>query len=699
MQDSESAPSVKILVCYHKPATLVENEIFVPIHVGRAQAGFSKDGYIQDNHRQWLLDHMIGDDTGDNISDKTLTYSELTALYWAWKNYDRLGDPDYIGLMHYRRFLIFHPEPPVNDYWWSQFGSFHAEVLTRKIIDKYLTPAYILKDLEQNDLYLYRIPTSEYPQESEGEERARQWGQELRLSLDCLQENYPELHAVTHEYFSRREGNRCNLMLMRKKLFFEYCAFLFEYLEKVEKRIDTTFRYCCARDRVMGLIAEWTLGIWAMHKSKSGQCKVKGLPIIFVDDPTPQIELHPAFSEHNIPICCACDNKYALPCGVMLRSLIEHASPENNYDLIILDNGISRENKAKLVEIIPPTATNISLRFYHIRPSIIDEPFYTRSYYTKTCYCKLYIPTVLKEYDRALYLDADTLVMEDVAQLYHTDLSGNWLGVSSDYDILARLRTDDHRTEKIEMPQLGLDDALYQYFDAGILVMDLHRLREARIEREWQNTARCTQYENMDHDILNLHCKGHVTFIDSSWNVQPDTGPRKKSMWRFPAKTHEKWIADRQAPKIVHYSSSAKPWKNSAIDMAHYWWRYARMTPFYEEIIYTHLKNAAAGNIKKAVAALDEKWAQDESVQNLEKEIERLETRLKKTVSSHHALQKITQQALNLGRLQRTYLFYRVASHLTFGKLRQHCEQEKRRLRAQICKIQAFIYTGKPSKT
>ena len=102
---------VKILVCYHKPDVLVKDDVFTPIHVGRALARQrAKEG---DKNFEWMLENTIGDDTGDNISNKNMSFNELTAVYWAWKNYDKLGNPDYIGLCHYRRYFLFRKSKEV----------------------------------------------------------------------------------------------------------------------------------------------------------------------------------------------------------------------------------------------------------------------------------------------------------------------------------------------------------------------------------------------------------------------------------------------------------------------------------------------------------------------------------------------------------------------------------------------------------
>ena len=69
---------VKILVACHKPDSVYEDEVYTPIHVGRAISKCTDD-----------MHHMIGDDTGDNISDKNPMYCEVTAQYWGMEKLER----------------------------------------------------------------------------------------------------------------------------------------------------------------------------------------------------------------------------------------------------------------------------------------------------------------------------------------------------------------------------------------------------------------------------------------------------------------------------------------------------------------------------------------------------------------------------------------------------------------------------------
>ena len=79
---------LKIAVATHKKFQMPTQAGYSPLHVGKSR------------HTQKLSEY-VGDDTGDNISDKNPFFCELTGLYWLWKN----TDSEYVGMVHYRRYF------------------------------------------------------------------------------------------------------------------------------------------------------------------------------------------------------------------------------------------------------------------------------------------------------------------------------------------------------------------------------------------------------------------------------------------------------------------------------------------------------------------------------------------------------------------------------------------------------------------
>ena len=91
--------NLKILVGCHKPCKCPDfvkdnPDIYIPILAGADVSGLEPfwPGMIKDNYF-------------DNISWMNPYYSEFTCLYWAWKNYDMIGNPEYIGFNQYSRYL------------------------------------------------------------------------------------------------------------------------------------------------------------------------------------------------------------------------------------------------------------------------------------------------------------------------------------------------------------------------------------------------------------------------------------------------------------------------------------------------------------------------------------------------------------------------------------------------------------------
>ena len=104
--NAEDNPLVKILVGYIKPSFLFKSKILTPIHLGReVEKEFSKDGIVSDSDINWLHNNCIGDNSDDNISNQNRRIGFLTGTYWAWKNYEKLGNPLYFGSFGYQKLL------------------------------------------------------------------------------------------------------------------------------------------------------------------------------------------------------------------------------------------------------------------------------------------------------------------------------------------------------------------------------------------------------------------------------------------------------------------------------------------------------------------------------------------------------------------------------------------------------------------
>jgi hypothetical protein len=98
--------NLKIIVAFHDKSynTLPwikkhddGDDTYVPVYGGAAY------GNIPEEYKD-----MLKDNDGENISLLNHQANEITHLYWAWKNYEKLGNPEYIGLNHYRRITSLH---------------------------------------------------------------------------------------------------------------------------------------------------------------------------------------------------------------------------------------------------------------------------------------------------------------------------------------------------------------------------------------------------------------------------------------------------------------------------------------------------------------------------------------------------------------------------------------------------------------
>lgn len=224
--------STIVFTMTHKAFTPPEDPMFVPLQVGRALG--SDLGYI-------------GDDTGDSISEWNPYFSELTGMYWVWKNFRTDGN---VGLCHYRRFLI-HED---------------GNVITEKEYDEWLGNYDLIttKQVVLNNSYYDGYAVNHHIKD-------------LIETGNVIREFYPGYYACFEEIV---HGNRTyfgNMIVCKKELFDAYSAWLFGILLRVKERVDVE-QYDNYRKRVFGFISEILLLVYVTrHNLKVKECKV-GMP-------------------------------------------------------------------------------------------------------------------------------------------------------------------------------------------------------------------------------------------------------------------------------------------------------------------------------------------------------------------------------------------------------------------------------------
>ena len=257
LPDFASGGKVAVLEVSHKPYDKVSMACVVPVHAGRAIAERrSKDGVLTAEDCRWMEANTVGDDTGDNISALNRRLNEFTALYWAWRNPAALGNPDYFGLMHYRRHFVVRFNP---------LGRSYEEVLgltseqIRNCINRYGTCCRFFSHF-RGETIADRLKND-------------QWGCHVWPVFEQACEiirrrNEADYRWVMEIANGNRTGGLCSMFLMRREVFDEYCSWLLPVLVELGGCV-TVESTRPEEQRTIGWCGEVLTSIWLCHRSET----------------------------------------------------------------------------------------------------------------------------------------------------------------------------------------------------------------------------------------------------------------------------------------------------------------------------------------------------------------------------------------------------------------------------------------------
>ena len=256
---------------------LIQNPIYVPVRCG---AAFDHENKM----------NILGDDTGDNISEKRMSFCEFTVQYWVWKN----TTADYYGLCHYRRYLSFATNQHFRT---DEFNMVHLSCLTtgNKRRLGLLEPENMRKIIEEHDIVVSEyadIRTSPTPDGTHPKTLQELWvahdnlffeKSSIDLMFVILDEKFPIYSKSAREYFDGQKHRGFNCYVLKHEVFERMCELQFGIMFELEKKLNTT-GYTQTMNRTPAFIGEMLYGIFIYHVTTYEQWRVKELQLVFFSD-------------------------------------------------------------------------------------------------------------------------------------------------------------------------------------------------------------------------------------------------------------------------------------------------------------------------------------------------------------------------------------------------------------------------------
>lgn len=285
-----------------------------------------------------------------------------------------------------------------------------------------------------------------------------------------------------------------------------------------------------------------------------------------------------------IPIFFTIDDNYAKYAACAIKSIIENSSRNYNYNIIIVNEGLSDLNITKLKSL---EEGPFKISFKEITEGLEtitdrEENKLRCDYFTLTIYMRLFLADMFPDLDKAIYIDSDIVVPGDISKLYNIDLGDNIFGVCRDLSIM-------------EIPELinYIENAIgikkEEYINSGVLLMNLKMMRECSFSDHFLTLLNKYHFDTVapDQDYVNAMCNGKLLYLDSTWDTMPNDNNE-------PVRN----------PSLIHYNLFQKPWCYDNIQYNDYFWEYAKRSGYYDELL-EYKKNYTLEKQEKDRESLD----------------------------------------------------------------------------------------------
>ena len=268
-----------------------------------------------------------------------------------------------------------------------------------------------------------------------------------------------------------------------------------------------------------------------------------------------------------VPVFLTINNAYAPYAAATIHSLEQKSDKSRYYRVIILHDGLSLKNRVRLRSLV---TKNMAIQFRKISNSLYLRAvikycarekkagdFFSAAVY----YYRFFIPRLFPMYEKAVYIDSDTILRGDIGELFDMELSED--------EVIAAM--PDPKVTVIDEFRDYVDKAVgvphEEYVNDGVMLMDLKKMRKMHYLSTMVGLIEKYNADLVapDQDYANVILKGKIRHFGAEWNAEPRED--------LPINT-----------KLVHFNLFNKPWHYTDVPQEKIFWNAARGTGFYGDL-------------------------------------------------------------------------------------------------------------------
>ena len=248
------------------------------------------------------------------------------------------------------------------------------------------------------------------------------------------------------------------------------------------------------------------------------------------------------------------DGCLARQTGVAIASLLANSKNRCAYNIYcVVDDSVTPEIRNSLAGLVKTLDQDSSITFLEAN---LDFDQSLRGSWSIGIYYRLMLPVLLPGLDDIIYADGDVMFLRDLLGLADLDMGEHLIA--------------------------GVQEKPGGYINSGFLVLNLAQLRREKTYEAWLEDSRRKQYGYPDQDVLNSICRGRILYLPIKYNFLRIT---HHMLYRRGFIHPYDYYEIKYNIVMLHYFGHPKPWHSTKFYLHDLWWKYALLTPFYEDLL------------------------------------------------------------------------------------------------------------------